>query len=92
MKIDPQIPLTRPSQSESARDVRTVDSSTSLKPTDGEPSSMVHLNGDSRQDIDVERVAEIRDAIREGRLDINPERIADGLIDSVRDLLGQERK
>lgn len=37
--------------------------------------------------FDAARVAEIKQAIREGRFAISPERIADGLIDSVRELL-----
>ena len=42
-------------------------------------------NGDN--DINVVRVQEIRDAIASGQLKIDPSRIADGLIASVRDLL-----
>lgn len=41
---------------------------------------------------DAERVAEIRQAIAEGRFQINPERIADGLIQSVRDMLAGHRQ
>ncbi|MGC3874858.1 flagellar biosynthesis anti-sigma factor FlgM [Halomonas sp. GXIMD04776] len=55
-------------------------------------ASVAHLNSgvsDTSHDVDTARVAEIRQAISEGRLDIRPERIADGLIDSVRDLLGR---
>lgn len=37
--------------------------------------------------VDAKRVAEIRQAIAEGRFQIRPERIADGLIGSVRELL-----
>ena len=33
------------------------------------------------------RVAELREAIRDGKLDINVDKIADGLIASVQDLL-----
>lgn len=40
--------------------------------------------------FDAQKVAEIRQAIAEGRFQINPERIADGLIDSVRQMLGRE--
>lgn len=39
-----------------------------------------------------QKVAEIRQAISEGRFQINPERIADGLITSVREMLGQSRR
>ena len=38
-------------------------------------------------DFDAARVAAIREDIRAGRYQINPERIASGLMDSVRDLL-----
>lgn len=38
-----------------------------------------------------ERVAEIKQAISEGRFQINPERIADGLLASVRDMLGRAK-
>ena len=38
-------------------------------------------------DINVARVQEIRDALASGQLKIDPTRIADGLLASVRDLL-----
>lgn len=38
-------------------------------------------------DFDAARVAAIREDIRAGRYQVNPERIADGLMDSVRNLL-----
>lgn len=41
--------------------------------------------------IDAQKVAEIKLAITEGRFQINPERIADGLLDSVREMLGATR-
>jgi negative regulator of flagellin synthesis FlgM len=40
---------------------------------------------------DAERVAEIRQAIAEGRFQINPERIADGLLENVRDMLARRQ-
>lgn len=40
--------------------------------------------------VDAARVAEIKQAISEGRFQINPERIADGLIDSVREMLSRQ--
>lgn len=42
--------------------------------------------------FDAKRVAEIRLAISEGRFQVNPERIADGLLDSVRDLLSRRQR
>lgn len=41
----------------------------------------------SSHDVNVDRVNEIRSAIAAGQLKIDPSRIADGLIASVRDLL-----
>lgn len=48
-----------------------------------------HLSGleNADNDISVERIAQIRDAIASGQLKIDASRIADGLIASVRDLL-----
>jgi len=42
--------------------------------------------------VDVQRVAEIKQAITEGRFQINPERIADGLLTSVREMLAARRE
>lgn len=42
--------------------------------------------------VDSQRVAEIKQAISEGRFQINPERIADGLLSSVRDMLNRSGK
>ena len=41
--------------------------------------------------MNAERVAEIKQAIAAGRFQINPERIADGLLTSVRDMLAASR-
>jgi negative regulator of flagellin synthesis FlgM len=41
--------------------------------------------------VDAARVAEIKQAISEGRFQINPERIADGLLDSVRQMLARQQ-
>lgn len=42
-------------------------------------------------EIDAARVAEIKQAISEGRFQINPERIADGLLESVRQMLARQQ-
>lgn len=41
--------------------------------------------------VDAGRVAEIKQAIAEGRFQINPEGIASGLLDSVREMLAAHR-
>lgn len=52
-------------------------------------STARHLSNlqNSDNDINVVRVNQIRDALASGQLKIDPSRIADGLIASVRDLL-----
>jgi negative regulator of flagellin synthesis FlgM len=42
------------------------------------------------QVMDISRVAEIKQAIAEGRFQIKPERIANGLLDSVREMLAKQ--
>lgn len=54
------------------------------------PAVRTHLHNESAatdQDIDLVTVEAIREAIREGRLEIRADRIAEGLIASVRELL-----
>lgn len=41
--------------------------------------------------VSAARVAEIKQAITEGRFKINPERIADGLLDDIRQMLAAKR-
>ncbi|MEW6164195.1 MAG: flagellar biosynthesis anti-sigma factor FlgM [Pseudomonadota bacterium] len=48
--------------------------------------------GGGEAPVNAQRVAEIKQAITEGRFQINPERIADGLLASVRDMLGRANK
>lgn len=42
--------------------------------------------------IDSQRIAEIRQSIAEGKLQVNPEKIADRLIEGVREQLAKDRK
>lgn len=93
MKIDSSHPPARPAAAEgkeaSARTPRSQ-----AKPQTESSSTVSHLSAatssNASQDVDSARVAEIRQAILEGRLQINAERIADGLIASVREQLGED--
>nr|WP_281504580.1 flagellar biosynthesis anti-sigma factor FlgM [Chromohalobacter sarecensis] len=62
----------------------------------GSPASITTLSqsneADTSQDIDTARVDEIRQAISDGQMELDTGKIADGLIDSVRDLLGDTPK
>lgn len=53
-------------------------------------ASLLAVSG-SEAAFNSQKVSEIRQAISEGRFQINPERIADGLINSVREMLDQNR-
>lgn len=50
-----------------------------------------HATSGSEAAFNAQKVAEIRQAISEGRFQINSERIADGLINSVREMLDKNR-
>lgn len=54
-------------------------------------STSLHEAGAGKAPIDAQRIAEIKLAIAEGRFQINPERIADGLLASVREMLAVKR-
>ena len=41
--------------------------------------------------VNADKVKEIKEAIAQGKFSVNPEAIADGLIDSVRDLLADRK-
>ena len=55
-------------------------------------STALHTVSGMEAAFDSQKIAEIRQAISEGRFQINPERIADGLINSVREMLRQDRR
>ncbi|MRR49978.1 MAG: flagellar biosynthesis anti-sigma factor FlgM [Rhodocyclaceae bacterium] len=42
--------------------------------------------------VNTQRVAEIKQAIAEGRFQVNPEKIANGLIESVKDMLSRAQR
>ncbi|SFT56168.1 flagellar biosynthesis anti-sigma factor FlgM [Halomonas saccharevitans] len=93
MKIDNHHSLPRAGQAEPRDGSRKAQGADSALRQDAGPSATTHLSQsatDAGQDIDTARVEELRKAIREGKLDVRAERIADGLIASVRDLLGGE--
>ncbi|MBK5929772.1 flagellar biosynthesis anti-sigma factor FlgM [Halochromatium salexigens] len=89
MKIDihhPLYPVNQPSQ----ESPKKVEGPARGNTGNTDPAVQTHLQRESAatdQDIDLASVEAIREAIREGRLDIRADRIADGLIASVRDLL-----
>lgn len=88
LKINGTQPLPPSSQTEPNKGSK-VQKSAGSEPVSS-PAAVTHFSQttqDTSQDIDMARVAELREAIRDGKLDINVEKIADGLIASVQDLL-----
>lgn len=93
MKIDNISPLTQPgtvNQGKGGDKVSTQAPRQGGATSAGEVAHLRQPSADSGQDIDTARVDEIRQAISEGRLEIRADKIADGLIASVRDLLDSE--
>lgn len=89
MKIDKTPPLPR-FNGETAKTAGRAANPASADSPVSSPAAMTHLSqsiSDSSQDIDAARVAELKEAIRDGRLQINPEAIADKLIASAQALL-----
>lgn len=56
----------------------------------GRPASPAPLLPSTHSDFDVARVARIREEISAGRYQVNTAKIADGLLATVRDLLGRQ--
>lgn len=90
MKIDNVSHLTTPTRIDQAKNKEQAGG---VAPrANVESQSATHLSragSDPSQDIDHVRVAELRQAIAEGRLHVDTDRIADRLIASVRDLVGK---
>ncbi|WP_404376459.1 flagellar biosynthesis anti-sigma factor FlgM [Vreelandella aquamarina] len=88
MKIDNLNPLLRNTQAQQRDDVQKVSGAKSPEAsnTTREATQLSQSSIDSSQDIDTAKVQEIRDAIREGRLEVRADRIADGLIANLKDL------
>jgi len=80
--LTPQGPLHSVEPSKQAR--AQVDKAAATPPQTNVHPGPASADG---QDIDMARVNEIRQAISEGRLTVNLEKIADGLIESTRNLL-----
>lgn len=74
-------PVARPSQ-----DVPSTAASVSLS------QLASTFQGAEKPPVNAARIQEIKEAISQGRFKINPEAIADGLIQSTRDLLDAQRK
>jgi negative regulator of flagellin synthesis FlgM len=64
--------------------------------SNAEPVSLSQLagtmQGTEKPPVNAARIQEIKEAISQGRFKVNPEAIADGLIQSARDLLDSQRK
>jgi len=50
------------------------------------------LKSDEKPPVNSARIQEIKDAISQGRFKINPEAIANGLIETARELVSSQRK
>ena len=97
MKIDQPAssatPITRASKGAKAQPAAGSDAAEQAKDTVQLSSAQVHsLPSGPNTDFDAERVGAIREAIRNGEYVVRPDRIAEGLLKSVRDLLGDKKQ
>jgi negative regulator of flagellin synthesis FlgM len=69
-----------------ALDTSIVQAEALIRPGWAEGSTRIStMSADESHDIDSAKVESIRDAIRDGRLEIRADRIADGLMANLRD-------
>lgn len=88
MKIDKITSLGLTSRPETSRTQSRKAGDAGLAPS--AQSHLSHRLEDSSQDVDLAKVAEIKAAIKEGRLKIDSSKIADKLLASVQDMLKRE--
>lgn len=88
MKIDSNSALTRLARSEiQPNGASGKEGAEGVQKSDGVSARWLPSSAqNSVQDIDTARVDELREAIREGHFEIRADRIADGLIESAREL------
>jgi negative regulator of flagellin synthesis FlgM len=97
LKIDPSspsaTPLTRTNKGAPSTPAGGADAVTGTKDVVQLSSGQVRSLPDApNADFDAARVAAIREDIRAGRYEVHPERIASGLLASVRELLDDNTK
>lgn len=88
MKIDNINSLLRSSQTQQRDEPKKTDSVAPTTQTGAvrESTQLSQSSIDESQDIDTVKVEEIRDAIREGRLEMRADRIAEGLLANLNDV------
>lgn len=88
MKIDANSALTRIARPEMSQNgIAGNDAANGVQKSDGVSARWVPSSAhDGSQDIDTARVDELREAIRDGHFEIRADKIADGLIESAREL------
>ncbi|WP_228098095.1 flagellar biosynthesis anti-sigma factor FlgM [Chitinilyticum piscinae] len=90
MKIDSQGKPLAPTQLRSGETKAANSSKSSESPTISGENVQLGAGaavGQTESSFDAEKVAAIRQAIAEGRFQVKPEAIANGLLDSVKELL-----
>ena len=87
MKIDNINSLLRSNQVQQRDETHKANSVTpaTSESSARESTQLSQLSIDETQDIDTAKVEEIRNAIREGRLEMHADRIADGLIANLKE-------
>lgn len=95
MKINSQNPLPQPTSTTPREEPQPAKGAERSSQSEAGPAAQTHLRQsaiDPSHDIDSARVEEIREAIREGRLEIRADRIADALLKSLQEMTGSNDK
>ncbi|QJC55132.1 hypothetical protein HC248_00395 [Polaromonas vacuolata] len=94
MKIDPKINLLKPVSEASApasnRDALAIKQAAAPSASSVQLTSATPQLPSTNSDFNTARVAKIREDISAGRYEVNPAKIADGLLASVRELLSSK--
>ncbi|WP_353978889.1 flagellar biosynthesis anti-sigma factor FlgM [Salinicola endophyticus] len=90
MKIDQTNSLTRLTQSDALDQKRNIKNTEGAAAPAGSKTTLSQIDTQNANgDIDTARVTEIRQAIADGTLQLDTSKIADGLLQSVRDMLDE---
>ena len=86
-KLSSLLPVSQPESRDGAQKAERAVPAGQQTPEGSTETQLSRGATDTAQDIDNVRVEELRNAIRDGQLEVRTDQIADGLISSVEDLL-----
>lgn len=92
MKIDNSSFKSPPLRSTNTAPQKPADATTKTSEAVSLSAAASAMQGGEKPPVNAARIQEIKEAITQGRFKINPEAIADGLLEAARDLVSSQRK